>query len=56
MSKKPKKSPRGAFLSKVTELRQRARKQIEEGAVTPDDMADLLVTFDPKKSGRGRSR
>ena len=41
MSKESKASPSsGAFLSDVTELRQRARKQIEEGAVTPGYKAD----------------
>lgn len=40
MSKKTKSSPPGAFLSDVTELRRRARKEIEEGAVTPGYKAD----------------
>jgi len=40
MSKETKASPSGAFLSNVTELRQRARKAIEEGAVTPGYKAD----------------
>ncbi len=33
-------SPPAAFLSDVTDLRQRARKEIEEGAVTPGYRAD----------------
>ena len=38
--KKTKPSDPGAFLSDVTELRKRARKEIEEGAVTPGYKAD----------------
>lgn len=41
MSKEAKTSPAGAFLSDVAELRQRARKTIEKGAVTPGYKADL---------------
>lgn len=40
MSKKNKASQPGAFLSDVSALRQRARKEIEEGAVTPGYKAD----------------
>ena len=40
MSKKTKPSHSGDFLSDVTELRKRARKEIEEGAVTPGYKAD----------------
>jgi len=40
MSKKAKSPAAGAFLSDVTELRRRARKEIEEGAVTPGYKAD----------------
>ncbi len=37
--KKP--APEGVFLSDVVELRRRARREIEEGAVTPGYRADL---------------
>jgi bacterioferritin len=40
VSKKTKASPPDTFLSDVTELRKRARKEIEEGAVTPGYKAD----------------
>ena len=53
MSKETKASPSsGAFLSDVTELRQRARKPIGEGAVTPGYRADRenVIQLLPKKS------
>jgi bacterioferritin len=40
MSKETATTPSTAFLSDVTELRKRARKEIEEGAVTPGYKAD----------------
>ena len=40
MSKKKKATGSGEFLSDVAELRKRARKEIEEGAVTPGYKAD----------------
>jgi bacterioferritin len=40
VSKKTKISPPATFLSDVTELRKRARMEIEEGAVTPGYKAD----------------
>lgn len=39
-AKKKGASPAGAFLSDVKELRRRARREIEEGAVTPSYRAD----------------
>jgi hypothetical protein len=56
MSKEIKTSPPGAFLSDVTELRQRARKEIEEGAVTPGYKidSDREVTIG-RRSGAGGS-
>ncbi|MEO8053728.1 MAG: ferritin-like domain-containing protein [Acidobacteriota bacterium] len=38
---KPAAAPRGSFLSDVTELRKRARREIEDGAVTPGYKGNL---------------